>query len=82
MHPLHLEHRWQPLKMIANLPHMDVLLTVNPDSKPIKCLLMLDSGAGGVDAMFHSRAVKELGLVHSNKFGTKLLTVSQPNLPV
>lgn len=61
--------------MVANLPHVEVLLTVKPDSKPVKCLLMLDSGAGGVDAMFHKRAVTELGLV-GEKHGMRTLTVS------
>lgn len=70
------DHRWQPVSMVANLPHVEVLLTVNPDSKPVKALLMLDSGAGGVDAMFHKRAVTELGLVHSVKHGMRTLTVS------
>ena len=73
-YPQKLAHRWQPLSMVANLPHVEVLLTVKQDSKPVKCLLMLDSGAGGVDAMFHKRAVMELGLV-GEKHGMRTLTV-------
>ena len=71
-----LDHRWQPLVMIANLPHVEVLLTIKERDKPVKCMFMLDSGAGGVDAMFHSRAVRELGLIQDNKHGMRTLTVS------
>lgn len=71
------------MSMVANLPHVEVQLTVKPDSTPFKCLLMLDSGAGGVDAMFHKRAVNELGLVQSTKHGTRTLTVSKvQQLPI
>lgn len=71
-----LDYRWQPLVMIANLPHVEVLLTIKEGDKPVKCMFMLDSGAGGVDAMFHSRAVRELGLIQDNKHGMRTLTVS------
>ena len=71
-----LAHRWQPLVMIANLPHVEVLLTIKEGDKPVKCMFMLDSGAGGVDAMFHSRAVRELGLIQDNKHGMRTLTVT------
>ncbi|DBA75380.1 TPA: hypothetical protein ACH3X1_010646 [Trebouxia sp. C0004] len=69
-----LDYRWQPLVMIANLPHVEVLLTIKEGDKPVKCMFMLDSGAGGVDAMFHSRAVRELGLIQDNKHGMRTLT--------
>lgn len=69
-----LNYRWQPIVMIANLPHVEVLLTIKKGDKPVKCMFMLDSGAGGVDAMFHSRAVRELGLVQDNKHGMRTLT--------
>ncbi len=70
-----LHHRWQPLVMVANLPHVEVLLTANEGDEPVQCMFMLDSGAGGVDAMFHSRAVRELGLIQDNKHGMRTLTV-------
>ena len=66
---------WQPLVMLANLPHLEVLLTVNEGERPVQCMLMLDSGAGGVDAMFHARAVQELGLTQAHRHGTRTLTV-------
>ena len=66
---------WQPLVMLANLPHLEVLLTVNEGDQPVQCMLMLDSGAGGVDAMFHARAVQELGLAQANKHGIRTLMV-------
>lgn len=70
-----LDPRWQPLVMVANLPHVEVLLTVKEGDEPVQCMFMLDSGAGGVDAMFHARAVRELGLFHDNKHGMRTLTV-------
>lgn len=66
---------WQPLVMLANLPHLEVLLTVTEGGQPVQCMLMLDSGAGGVDAMFHARAVQELGLAQANKHGIRTLMV-------
>ena len=66
---------WQPLVMLANLPHLEVMLTVHEGDPPVKCMLMLDSGAGGVDAMFHARAVQELGLAQAEKHGTGTLRV-------
>ena len=73
--PKGLPHRWQPLVMVANLPHVEALLCVTAEDEPVQCLLMLDSGAGGVDAMFHARAVQELGLAQTNKHGLRTLTV-------
>lgn len=70
-----LTHRWQSLVMLANLPHVEVLLTVIEGNQPQRCMLMLDSGAGGVDAMFHARAVQELGLAQASKHGIRTLTV-------
>ena len=61
--------------MLANLPHVEVLLTVTEGDQPQRCMLMLDSGAGGVDAMFHARAVQELGLAQAQKRGVRTLTV-------
>lgn len=78
--PHSLAHRWQPLVMLANLPHVEVLLTVSEGAQPQQCMLMLDSGAGGVDAMFHARAVKELGLAQANKHGIRTLTVRSNEL--
>ena len=61
--------------MVANLPHVEVLLTVKEGDEPVPCLFMVDSGAGGVDAMFHGRAVRELGLLPTTKHIFRTLTV-------
>ena len=64
--------QWQSLAMVSNVPHLWALFTHAPDAAgggggapvetPQPQLLMLDSGAGGSDAIFHSRAVSALGL--------------------
>ena len=71
-----LNHRCQPITLVANLPHVEVQLTVTNGDEAVPCLFMLDSGAGGVDAMFHARAVQELGLASTTKKGMRTLTVS------
>ena len=76
MSPKGVTHWWQPLVMVANLPHVEVLLTVTEGDEAVRCLLMLDSGAGGVDAMFHARAVQELKLAQTVQGGMRTLTVS------
>lgn len=73
--PKGLPYKWQPLVMVANLPHVEALLCVTEGGEPVQCLLMLDSGAGGVDAMFHARAVQELGLAQTSKHGLRILRV-------
>jgi hypothetical protein len=56
--------RWARLVMVANLPHVEARVpgAPPPSSPSRRALLMLDSGAGGVDVMFHARAAAELGL--------------------
>ncbi|GIL98802.1 hypothetical protein Vretimale_3999, partial [Volvox reticuliferus] len=51
---------WEPLIMIANLPHVH-LRFADPGGGPTRSvLLMVDSGACGADLMLHARAQKEL----------------------
>mmetsp|Transcript_20326 Transcript_20326/g.52029 ORF Transcript_20326/g.52029 Transcript_20326/m.52029 type:complete len:651 (-) Transcript_20326:36-1988(-) len=60
---------WQDILMVANLPHVEVNFSQRrgaPQAARHSKLFMLDSGAGGADAMFHTRAAAELGLVDDN----------------
>ena len=59
--PAHVERKWQPIRMISNLPHISVRF-VGPDHNEHSALFMLDSGGGSIDMMLHPRAVDELGL--------------------
>lgn len=63
-----LDQRWQDILMVANLPHVDIQFSQRKGAKPAahSRMFMIDSGAGGVDAMFHTRAATELGLVDAN----------------
>ncbi|GIL64859.1 hypothetical protein Vafri_18699 [Volvox africanus] len=54
---------WEPLVMIANLPHVHLRFADHGGGPPRSVLLMVDSGACGADLMLHSRAQKELGLL-------------------
>lgn len=62
--------RWLALAMVSNVPHLWARFPVAPPGgkagAPVESatpeLLMIDSGAGGSDAIFHSRAVERLGL--------------------
>ncbi|GLC35855.1 hypothetical protein PLESTM_000375800 [Pleodorina starrii] len=66
-HPLEYRNEsdwvWEPLVMIANLPHVH-LRFADPrvGGSPRSALLMVDSGACGADLMLHARAQKELAL--------------------
>lgn len=50
---------WHPLRMIARVPHVQVRFKQCPEHG---ALFLMDTGARGVDLMFHSRAVKQLAL--------------------
>lgn len=53
---------WQQIKMIANLPHLEVKLQT-PSGSVHNVLFMIDTGAAGTEIMFHARAARELGLL-------------------
>jgi hypothetical protein len=56
--------RWLTVAMVANVPHAYARWH-GAEGTPADAgpeLLMLDSGAGGADAIFHARAVARLGL--------------------
>lgn len=55
------DYNWQRMSMIANLPHLEVRFKAG-NGKVHDVIMMLDSGAGGADLMFHGRAVKSLNL--------------------
>ena len=53
--------RWVPVAMVANVPHAWARWHGVPGDGEAE-LLMLDTGAGGADAIFHARSVARLGL--------------------
>ena len=53
---------WERVVMVANLPHVAARVPIPSSTASAPALLMLDTGAGGVDVMFHARAAVELGL--------------------
>ena len=53
--------RWVPVSMVANVPHAWARWHGVPGDGEAE-LLMLDTGAGGADAIFHARSVARLGL--------------------
>lgn len=55
------------LLQIASLPHVELEFVVPTTGKRHKSLFLLDTGAGGSEMMFHSRAAKELGLLVEGK---------------
>jgi len=65
-----LDERWETMTMVANLPHVKTEFVRSAGGPVHTGLFMLDSGAGGVDTMFHSRATQEYGLMDekSNNF--------------
>lgn len=56
---------WVPLRIVANVPHVLAEFYGCPSGGE---LFMLDSGAGGVDVIFHDKAVEKMDL--SNRIGT------------
>jgi len=61
--------KWQNLTMVANLPHVTAAFAHAKHGDDVSLhegMFMLDSGAGGVDAMFHARSSAELGLLDEN----------------
>lgn len=57
--PLGYQVKWEVLRMLENTPHAEAKF------KEGSALLMLDTGAGGIDVIFHKRAVQELNLLSS-----------------
>ena len=54
---------WQELRLVSNVPHISATFSgVSDDHKTKPNIFMIDSGAGGADVIFHSKAVEELGL--------------------
>eukprot|EP00879_Flechtneria_rotunda_P012438 GHRR01012988.1.p1 GENE.GHRR01012988.1~~GHRR01012988.1.p1 ORF type:complete len:950 (+),score=433.73 GHRR01012988.1:1099-3948(+) len=60
---------WQDLHMIASLPHVELEFVIPATGRRVKSLFMVDTGAGGTEVMFHSRATRELGLVEKENAG-------------
>ena len=66
----------QTIHMVSNLPHIAVRLPgTNVGSTKREALLMVDLGASGIDIIFHSKAVRELGLQDLPKAGAIQLRV-------
>ena len=66
----------QTVHMVSNLPHIAVSLPgTNLDTGRREALLMVDLGASGIDIIFHSKAVRELGLQDLPKAGAIQLKV-------
>ena len=62
--------------MVSNLPHITVRLPgTEVGTGKREALLMVDLGASGIDIIFHSKAVKELGLQDLPKAGAIQLKV-------
>ena len=60
----------QTIHMVSNLPHIAVRLPGTKLGIGVReALLMVDLGASGIDIIFHSKAVKELGLQDLPKAG-------------
>ena len=60
--------RWLDVAMVSNVPHLRARWH-GAEEEGEGELLMLDSGAGGADAMFHARTVERLGLAAVGTFG-------------
>ena len=66
----------QTVHMVSNLPHITVRLPgTEVGIGKREALLMVDLGASGIDIIFHSKAVKELGLQDLPKAGAIQLKV-------
>ena len=54
---------WQELRLVSNVPHISATFSGTNDShKTTPNIFMIDSGAGGADVIFHSKAVADMGL--------------------
>ena len=54
---------WQELRLVSNVPHISATFSGTNDShKTTPNIFMIDSGAGGADVIFHSKAVEDMGL--------------------
>ena len=68
----------QTVHMVSNLPHITVRLPgTEVETGKREALLMVDLGASGIDIIFHSKAVKELGLQDLPKAGAIQLKVGK-----
>ena len=61
---------------LSNLPLIDATFQAAEGQPEQRQFFMLDSGAGGVDCIFHGRAVEELNLLKSST-SSKSLRVSK-----
>jgi len=59
--PPELDDKWVDLHLVSGVPHVPAHFAGAAEDHPQ--LFMLDSGAGGVGAMFHHRGVEELNLL-------------------
>eukprot|EP00894_Picocystis_sp_ML_P000985 jgi/Pico_ML_1/51502/g2525.t1 len=59
--PPDLDDKWVDLHLVSGVPHVPAHFAGAAEDHPQ--LFMLDSGAGGVGAMFHHRGVEELNLL-------------------
>ena len=59
--PPELKDKWVDLHLVSGVPHVPACFSGAAEDRPQ--LFMLDSGAGGVGAMFHHRGVEELKLL-------------------
>ena len=56
---------WQDLRLVSNVPHIAATFSgVDDAQKSQPNIFMIDSGAGGADVIFHSKAVEALGLAN------------------
>ncbi|WIA19987.1 hypothetical protein OEZ85_005860 [Tetradesmus obliquus] len=58
---------WQPLVMIASLPHIELEFVSPGTGARHSSLFLVDTGAGGTEVMFHSRAARELKLLQDQR---------------
>jgi hypothetical protein len=59
-------HGGQEIQLLANIPHVTASFELPAaklgEQSPLAALFLLDSGAAGIEVIFHARAVKELQL--------------------
>eukprot|EP00891_Asterochloris_glomerata_P001704 jgi/Astpho2/1704/Aster-x0491 len=61
-----LKQHWLQVVFLSNLPLIDATFQAAEGQPEQQQFFMLDSGAGGVDCIFHGRAVEELNLLKSS----------------
>ncbi len=76
---------WQELRLVSNVPHISATFSgANEEHQTKPNIFMIDSGAGGADVIFHSKAVEELGLTQllgpeGNRVSSRVRGVSGAN---